>query len=513
MLFSENAGAYRMNVAQQALVLTLRGTVESSPHRPSPIGPADDPRTPVLLPLPDNAALAQLCLAQRGLLAADAVVVCVDRQLRDAIRRAGHPCTVLTATEVFGRQPLKLTVVATGLRDGPMLCALSRAHGTLALAFRANRPPPMLARVHKQLVHLIPQNCAYVTWEAPARRPQAATPADALKARINALPTRSITALYLDLAPKGPMATTQAALERGAVALDWPAPPHVRARHVVGGPLLRRPLGRELAQIAGLAVELVAAREVCFMDPPTPVILPPDAYARYCAAVPCSSRAFMVAWTGSEHLHRQRHTRAGWLANFARWSDVGDGVKREMAAALADRAPPHLVLPAEALGGAVRDRVEWAVARHCDSDAVVIPERAWWVLGALDYVCAAMRVATVDVLLRACGDAFAPPAPRLFQRAGGRLRHVLSTLGARSVELQRRVVHKGFVGSADVIVNGDTVLELKLSGRNAHSFEFRSQWALQTAIYTKALGMRRGHLFNVNTNSWLELQFPANLDH
>lgn len=502
-----------MNVAQQALVMTLRGTVESSPHRPSPIGPVGDPRTPVLIPLPDNAALAQLCLAQRGLLADDAVLVCVDRQLLDAIRRAGHRCEMLAPYEVFEKQPLKLTVVATGIRDGAMLCALSRAHGTLTLAFRANRPPSLLARVYKQLVHLIPQHCAYVTWETPAREQQHLTKHhETLHQALATLPTRSITALYLHLAPKDPTTTTEAALQHAATALGWTAPPLAEERHVVGGPLLRQPLG-PLAPIAGLAVELVTARELCFMDPPAPVILPPDAYFKYLQAVKGPSRPFMVAWMGSEHLHRQRHTREGWLANFEPWTAVDPADKVAMATALADRTPPHLVLPSEAFGDAIKQRVTWAIQEHDNGNAVVISERAWWVLGALDYVCSAMRVGTADVLVNVCSDDFVVPHPQLFQRAGGRLRHVLSTLGARSIELQRRVVHQGFVGSVDVIINGDTVLELKMSVHDAHSFEFRSQWALQTAIYTKALGMRTGNLFNVNTNSWLQLRFPANLDH
>jgi len=127
-------------------------------------------------------------------------------------------------------------------------------------------------------------------------------------------------------------------------------------------------------------------------------------------------------------------------------------------------------------------------------------ERAWWVLGAVDYLINHNDAAP---LLELLDPHFWPSidVPSLFRRALRQLRSVLHRLDVKTISPQVLANKRDrYRGKADFVINRNTVLELKFAKTDAQFF----QWALQAAIYCHTLQYKRFCVLNLGTGSYWE---------
>ena len=394
---------------------------------------------------------------------------------------------------------------------------------SLTVAFDAKNPPRALACASQYLRSLIAPGRPWVNWElsvsepAPKKRrvERGIEGVDGAGDSISKLRPKTVTALAELLATECTATDPQEVLDYVARRLSWAAAPALCsvARHGLRQlPEVARQ--HALSTVAGLACELVLLREVCFIDPPTPLILCPETWYRYNKAVACEDPEFLGVWAGSSaRLADLDQTEAEWMQTFSgrRW---GDPIAvASVARVLARQRPPHLVLPAHLLGAPIRQQVQWAVNGYTDPNQPTIPERAWWILGALQQVvhCGTSRYLPLVLTCsearwrEATGDDVR--ADTFFSDAGERLRHLLYVLKTESVQDQVPLrTGQGFKGYADFVIDADKVLELKTSSKS-----WDVTWLIQAALYAHTLQLPEAHVFNVMNGRHEKIVFDENL--
>jgi hypothetical protein len=196
----------------------------------------------------------------------------------------------------------------------------------------------------------------------------------------------------------------------------------------------------------------------------------------------------------------------------------GQDVVNTMSKRLAQSSQiPHIVLPDRVKP--LREQIARAVDTFINPYQVKIPERVFWILGALSQLTEqgaqnyALLENMCDPILWDCMvHQEMRGAGTIFQRAGERARHFLCLIGAKYVDTQVLVKENhGFRGFADFAVNHNKILELKFSTAENNSFTSKVLWPMQAAIYAYTLQKETAYVFNLDKNYCCVIHFNKNL--
>lgn len=461
---------------------------------------------------------------------ADTVVLgpCSQR-FRVALSERNRALQFFSADEFYGCSATNVVVLANGMSPEELLDSLTRARGHLTVAFNAMHPPELLALIRPEIEALVPRASPWVNWESfvPCDASRSAGKRQKLEDRpdgLAAVRPRTVTALVEWMAAKARqlgISETQPALDFLARELGWTTVPTAAQDGDEGGAVLDA-LGcafarkNDLHRVAGLAAEQVVLREVCFVEPTTEFIMLPEAVQRFERVIECEDDQFLRSWAEVPFLRTLRQSEAAWNTTFEHADKWGPG-----AAAMARRlaqspCTPHVVLPSRVARW--RAEIQWAIDLYSDPAHIRIPDRAYWILGAvsqltehgaqngdlLDLLCAP---AQWDQAVRGelCG------ADSMFRVMSDRARHFLCRTQMRFIAPQVSLKEShGFRGAADFVINEDTVLELKCSQAAADSSSFKVAWPMQAAIYAYTLRKETAYVLNLNQNLCCKIVFKKN---
>lgn len=372
---------------------------------------------------------------------------------------------------------------------------ITRTRNKLTIVFNSMSPPSLFSGVVHFIEPLIVRMMPCINWETALDQPEYKRPRSKKDNGYDTLQPRTITRLaehiareYVTTAGKGetPLGflcrTRFSGIARAKI---------LRVSQVQEN--LKFPVfAEDLKNIAGLISELIFQREICFIEPRTPVLLCPAVVDQYLMAIPCDDDEFLREWHERIYLHTQIHTERAWVRIFKqspRWGAVENYTRIARRLGECNTLPQYQVFSRHLLQ--FTDYVRWAGSCYVNDNMLyVVPEKAWWILGALMDLFNNREKKEYALKLICEKEEY---TEEFFKRIRDRLRMMLHRLGAQFYESQVKVTTSdNFTGYADFLLNGTTLIELKTCTKLTEP-----SWIIQAALYAHTLKRKEVHLLNV----------------
>lgn len=439
------------------------------------------------------------------------VVLCDDREFVSEFKATSPHTTVRPFSSVTEEEPIvrPVLVVATPeVDDHQLVLAFAMARKSLVVAFIHDNPHRVLRKIRVTVMTLLEEDAQFVNWERRPRKRKYGgalgqadqAPYDWYKGARDVPTVKDLVHHLVRVVPGGKHHSLLERFQIAAHKLGWVHAPKLCGRIQGMVNLVPPGLSDAWRRIAGNAVEHLvdhAACQVGHPGSPHRIVLPPDCVLEYLGGVQCADPAPRELLNKDYRARRSTMTREEWTVYFERGGV--EAMDAEVLDRLHNKPPPHLLVPPESATPEIRALVMRAADTRADTHDPLPDERAWWVLGALDYLG---NHNDAGPLLELAADPHFSPSvkiPGLFKRARGQLRSVLHRLDVQSILPQVVSNARGkYRGKADFVINKSTILELKFSSNDAQYFE----WALQAAIYAHTHRYKRFCVLNLGTGSF-----------